>query len=54
MQIRVFTYPNAIVRVHIPEIAESERRKNFLELKRSAELLLQELIALEESENKTL
>ena len=50
MQTRVFTYPNATVRVHIPDVAESEKRKNFLEMKRAFELLLQELIALEESE----
>ena len=49
MQSRVFTYPNATVRVHIPDVAESERQKNFRELKRSAELVLRELIKLEDS-----
>ena len=50
MQTRVFTYPNATVRVHIPEVAESERQKNFLEMRRAFELLLRELVALEEDE----
>lgn len=50
MQSRVFTYPNATVRVHIPDVAQSEKDRNFQELKRSAELLLRELIKLENSE----
>lgn len=50
MQSRVFTYPNATVRVHIPDVAESERQKNFQELKRATELLLRELIKLEDSD----
>lgn len=50
MQSRVFTYPNATVRVHIPDVAQSEKDRNFRELKRSAELLLRELIKLENSE----
>lgn len=51
MQSRVFTYPNATVRVHIPDVAtQEEKDRNFRELKRSAELLLRELIKLENSE----
>ena len=51
MQSRVFTYPNATVRVHIPDVAtKEERERNFRELKRSAELLLRELYEVENSE----
>ena len=53
MKTQVFKYPNAIVRVHIPEVTESERRKNYLEMKRSFELLLQELVVLEDKESET-
>lgn len=41
MQTRVFEYPNAIVRVHIPELASEERMK---ELKRAAEILLKDVV----------
>ena len=44
MQSRVFEYPNAIVRVHFPDIAESENEKRIQELKRSAEQILKEVI----------
>lgn len=40
MQSRVFTYPNATVRVHIPDLVESEREKRLNEIKRTAEILL--------------
>ena len=43
-QIRVFKYPNATVRVHIPDLAESEREKRLKEIGRSAEILLKEVI----------
>ena len=45
MQSRVFEYPNAIVRVHIPDLAEDERAKRMREIKRSAELLLKGVMA---------
>ena len=45
MQCRVFEYPNAIVRVHIPDLAEEEREKRMREIKRSAELLLKGVMA---------
>ena len=47
MQSRVFEYPNATVRVHIPDIAEDERNKRIKEIKLSAELLLKALIKSE-------
>ena len=43
-QTRVFEYPNAIVRVHIPDLANEEREKRTKELKLSAEKLLREVI----------
>lgn len=45
MQSRVFEYPNAIVRVHIPDLADDEREKRMREIKRSAELLLKGVMA---------
>ena len=41
---QVFKYPNATVRVHIPDLADDERIKREKELKRSAEILLREVI----------
>lgn len=40
----VFKYPNATVRVHIPELTDEEREKNAKALKRSAEALLREVL----------
>ena len=45
MQCRVFEYPDAIVRVHIPDLADEERAKRMREIKRSAELLLKGVMA---------
>ena len=50
MQSRVFTYPNAIVRVHFPDIAEEENRKQLEEIRRSAERVLQSLYFGDEEE----
>lgn len=47
MQSREFKYPNATVRVHFPDIADSEREKRLKEIKFSAELLLKALIKSE-------
>ena len=44
MQSRVFEYPNAIVRVHIPDLATEEREKRMREIKRSAEMLLKGVV----------
>ena len=49
MQSRVFTYPNATVRVHFPDIADSENEKRLQQIKRSAEKLLREIIKAENS-----
>lgn len=45
MQCRVFEYPNATVRVHIPDLAPEEREKRMREVKRSAEILLKGVLA---------
>lgn len=47
MQSRVFEYPNATVRVHIPDLASDEREKRMREVKRTAELLLNGVMANE-------
>ena len=47
MQSRVFEYPNATVRVHFPDLAESEREKRLKEIKFSAELVLKALLKSE-------
>lgn len=44
MHSRVFTYPNATVRVHIPDLAPEEREKRLNEIKRSAEILLKGVV----------
>lgn len=43
-QIKIYKYPNATVRVHIPDLAPEEREKRLNEVKKSAELLLREVI----------
>ena len=43
-QTRVFNYPNATVRVHIPDLAPEEREKRLNAVKKSAEMLLREVI----------
>ena len=43
-QIKVYKYPNATVRVHITDLAPEEREKRLNAVKKSAELLLREVI----------
>ena len=50
---RVFTYPNAIVRVHIPDVADSERERQRKELKCAAEMLLKEVLRAESGKERT-
>lgn len=52
MQSRVFTYPNATVRVHFPDIADSENEKRLEQIKRSAEKLLREVIEARQAREK--
>lgn len=39
-EVKTFIYPNAIVRVHIPDLAEDERNRRMKEIKKYAEELL--------------
>lgn len=39
-EVRVFEYPNAIVRVHIPDLAEDERNRRMKEVQRAAQQIL--------------
>ena len=43
-QVKIFKYPNATVRVHIPDLAPEEREKRQNAVKKSAEILLREVI----------
>lgn len=43
-QVKIFKYPNATVRVHIPDLAPEEREKRLNAVKKSAEILLREVI----------
>lgn len=43
-EVRVFKYPNATVRVHIPELTDEEREKRVNAIKRSAAELLREVL----------
>ena len=43
-QERIFKYPNAIVRVHIPDLAEDEKQRRMNEIKKAAEKLLKGVI----------
>jgi hypothetical protein len=54
MQSRVFTYPNATVRVHFPDIAKEENEKRLQEIKRSAEALLRAVIKAEEAKERNM
>lgn len=52
MQSRVFTYPNATVRVNFPDIADDENERRLREIKRSAEALLRAVIKAEETKER--
>ncbi len=41
---RIFTYPNAVVRVHFPDLTEEENRKRMQEIRKAAEEILKERI----------
>ena len=43
-QTKIFKYPNATVRVHIPDLAPEEREKRLNAVKKSAEMLLREVL----------
>lgn len=39
-EVRTFTYPNCIVRVHIPDLTEEERARRMQEIHNAAAKLL--------------
>lgn len=39
-EVRTFTYPNMIVRVHIPDLDEAERKRRMAEIEKAAIRLL--------------
>ena len=39
-EVRTFTYPDAIVRVHIPELTEEERARRMKSIEKAAAILL--------------
>ena len=43
-EVREFKYSNAIVRVHIPDLAEEERERRMKAVKIAAENLMKEVI----------
>ena len=40
MQTKTFTYSNAVVRVHFPDIDEAERKQRLKGVQKAAEVLL--------------
>lgn len=46
-EVRVFKYPNMIVRVHIPDISDEENERRMAIVKKSAAALLREVIKKE-------
>ena len=43
-QTKVFKYPNATVRVHIPDLAKEEKDKRMKDVKLAAELVIREVL----------
>ena len=43
-EVREFKYPNAVVRVHIPDLTEEERERRMKAVKIAAEKLMKEVI----------
>ena len=41
-EVKVFEYPNAIVRVHIPDISDEENERRMKLVRKAAEALLRE------------
>lgn len=46
-EVKVFEYPNMIVRVHIPDLTEEERARRMKAVEKAAADLLKEVIANE-------
>ena len=43
-QSKVFKYPNATVRVHIPDLAPEVKEKRYKEIKYASELVIREVL----------
>lgn len=41
-EIKVFTYPNMVVRVHLPDLSEEENKKRMKQIYKAASELLKE------------
>lgn len=41
-EVRVFEYPNMVIRVHIPDISDAENERRMKAVRRAAEALLRE------------
>lgn len=46
-KVRTFTYPNAIVRVHFPDLTEEENERRYKEFLKATDEFLKALIRLE-------
>lgn len=44
MEEKIYTYPNAIIKVHIPKLSKEERNKRMERLKKTTQGLLLEII----------
>ena len=42
-EVKVFEYPNMIVRVHIPDISDEENERRMKAVRKAAEALLKEV-----------
>ena len=42
-EVKVFEYPNAIVRVHIPDISDEENERRIKAVRKAAEAVLKEV-----------
>ena len=47
-EVKEYIYPNAIVRVHIPDITEEERARRMKRIKQAAENLVREAMVQKE------
>ncbi len=48
-EVRTFTYPNAIVRVHIPDLTPEENERRMKAVRKATVDLMKEVIRLERS-----
>lgn len=53
-EIKTFTYPNAIVRVHLPDLTDEEHNRRMKKIYKAAEELLKEKIGGKREKKETL